>query len=46
MAQIPQKDRISISLFGIKAEAEGFKGIAALLLLVASLFAARWSGLL
>ncbi len=46
MVQIPPKDRIAVSLFGIKAEAEGFKGIVAFLLVAALLFAARWVGLL
>jgi hypothetical protein len=40
------KDRISISLLSVKAEAEGLKGIVALLLLAALLFIARLTGLI
>jgi hypothetical protein len=40
------KDRISISLFGVEAEAEGLKGIAAFLLIAALLFTARLAGLI
>ncbi len=40
------KDRISISLFGVKAEAEGLKGIVALLLIAALLFIARLADLI
>ncbi len=40
------RERISVSVFGIKAEAEGRKGIAAFLLVAALLFAARWVGLI
>jgi len=39
------KERISVSLFGIKAEAEGLMGLAAFLSLATLLFAARWIGL-
>lgn len=46
MVQRLSKERISVSLFGLKAEAEGVKGIAAFLLVAALLFAARWIGLL
>lgn len=40
------KERISVSLFGIKAEAEGLTGIAAFVLVVALLFIGRLAGLL
>lgn len=40
------KDRIAVSFIGLKAEAEGVKGIAAFLVVAALLFAARWIGLL
>lgn len=46
MVQRTPKVQISISLFGVKAEAEGVNGIAALLAIVALLFAGRWIGLL
>jgi hypothetical protein len=46
MAQRTSKDRISVSLIGLKAEAEGVKGIGAFLAVAALLFAARWMGLL
>lgn len=46
MARIPTKDRIALSLLGIKAEAEGAKGITALLLLAILLFLARLGGLI
>ena len=46
MAQKPSKDRIAVSFVGLKAEAEGVKGIAAFLVVAALLFAARWIGLL
>ena len=39
------RERISVSLFGIKAEAEGLKGIAAFVLVAALLFIARFAGL-
>jgi hypothetical protein len=46
VAQKASNDRISVSLFGLKAEAEGVKGIAAFLAVASLLFAARWMGLL
>jgi hypothetical protein len=39
------KERISVSVFGIKAEAEGVRGIAAFVLVAALLFIARLAGL-
>jgi hypothetical protein len=45
MAQKTSSDRIVISLLGLKAEAEGVKGIAAFLVVAVLLFVARWSGL-
>jgi hypothetical protein len=46
MAQRPPKERIAVSLLGFRAEAEGAMGIAAFLVVVALLFAAKWEGLL
>ena len=46
MARIPTKDKIALSLLGIKAEAEGAKGIKALLLIAVLLFLARVGGLI
>ncbi len=43
--QQPPKDRFSISFFGLKAEAEGLKGIAGLLAALFLLCAARWFGI-
>jgi hypothetical protein len=40
------KERISISLFGIEAEAEGLKGISAFLLIAGLLFIGRLAGLI
>jgi hypothetical protein len=46
MAQKPPKNRITLSLLGIKAEAEGPKGIAALLVVAVLVLVARLAGLL
>jgi hypothetical protein len=40
-----EKDRICVSLFGFRAEAEGLKGIAAFVFVVSLLFTARLVGL-
>jgi hypothetical protein len=40
------KDRISLSLLGVKAEAEGLKGIVALLLIALLIFITRLAGLM
>ncbi|MGO9740878.1 MAG: hypothetical protein ACLPN5_05080 [Roseiarcus sp.] len=46
MAQKTSKDRISVSLFGLRAEAEGIEGILAFLAVAVLLFASKWMGLL
>lgn len=45
MAQKTSNDRISVSALGFKAEAEGVKGIAAFLVVIALFFVGRWMGL-
>jgi hypothetical protein len=46
MSQKPYKDRIVFSLFALRAEAEGAKGISAFLIVAALVFIAKWMGLL
>lgn len=45
MTKLAPRDRVAVSLFGVKAEAEGVKGILALLTVMGLLFISRWMGL-
>jgi hypothetical protein len=45
MTKLAPRDRVAVSLFGVK-EAEGVKGILALLTVMGLLFISRWMGAL